>query len=337
MTSGPASLDDLPRSLAILASVARDLGYRIDIPDRFSGHLLRVRDPRGGACFHSGTGVLPAFGGNDMVLGAVCRDKAFCYQLLESDGFAVPEGGHFFLTEDKRDQRPMGREVADACRFAVALSGNFERPLVVKPNSGARAQHVHLAHDAASLQRHMRAIAEHDPVCLLQAYIEAPEFRLFLVGGEVGFCYAKSRPAVVGDGVAPLAKLIERSNKNVDRDFLDMTLCRGGRSLDSVPDAGERLELGFVANISSVGSFGGFVEVSEAVAAWARRLHRSIPLEVMGVDVFSASQLADPDDLVVIDVNGSPGLATLYDLGHRELVRDVWRTILERYFAQGSV
>ena len=127
----------LPRSLAILASVARELGYEVDVPDRFSGYLLRVRDPGTGASFHSGTGPLPAFSGNDMVLGAVCRDKAFCYQLLETDGFAVPEGGHYFITGARRDCRPSGRELSDALSFARRLSGDFTRLLVVKPNSGA--------------------------------------------------------------------------------------------------------------------------------------------------------------------------------------------------------
>lgn len=329
----------LPRSLAILDAVARDAGYGVTVVDRFSGYLLRITDPASGRAFLSGSGPLPTFSGNDMVLGALCRDKAFSYQLLEAESFAVPEGGHFFVTQARRDCRPAGRELADALAFAQGLSEGYGRPLVVKPNSGARARHVYLARDEAALRRHMRAIAAEDPVCLIQTLIDAPEYRLFLVGGRVQFCYAKSRPAAVADGVSTVSALLEAEAEPglIDDAYLELALARRGWRMDSVPAAGERLELGFVANISNAGRFAGLVEVSPAVAAWAERLHRSIPLEVMGVDVFSASSLADADDLVVTDVNGSPALATLHDLGYRDLVRDVWREILQRYFAQGRV
>lgn len=325
----------LPRSLAILAETAREAGYAVEVVDRFSAYLLRIADRASGRGYLSGTGPLPAYSGNDMVLGALCRDKAFCYQLLEADGFAIPEGGHFFVSVDRRDCRPGGRELDDAVAFARRLSGDFIRPLVVKPNSGARARHVYLARDETALRRRMRAIAEEDPVCLIQALIDAPEYRLFMVGGAVQFCYAKSRPAVVADGSSTVAALLDGAVNagSGDRAYVALELERHGWHPDSVPAAGERLELGFVANISNAGQFAGLVEVPPAIAEWAERLYRSIPLEVMGVDVFSPSGLADPGDLIVTDVNGSPALATLYELGHHDLVRGVWRTILGRYFA----
>lgn len=332
-TGAPADTPALPRSLSILADVAAEAGYAIEVLDRFSGYLVGIVDPRTGRRFLSGTGPMPAFSGNDMVLGALCRDKAFCHQLLEADGFAVPEGEHFFVSPARRDCRPAGREASDAIAFARRLSGDFARPLVVKPNSGARAQHVHLATDVTSLRRHMQAITAHDPICLIQALIDAPEFRLFMVGGRVAFCYAKARPVAIADGVATVSALLDAAGEGMDRDFVAADLRRRGLAMTSVPAAGTRLQLGFVANISNTGQFAGLVEVPPSVADWAARLHRSLPLEVMGVDVFSASGLADADDLVITDVNGSPALATLHDLGYRDLVREVWRSILARHFA----
>ena len=335
MVRAPGTVPTLPRSLAILREIALARGLEVEVVDRFSGYLLRLRAPGSNRCFYSGTGPLPAFSGNDMVLGAVCRDKAFCQQLLQADGIAVPEGGHFFVSADRRDCRPAGREQSDAERFASALSDNFARPVVVKPNSGARARNVHLARDLAGLRRRMHAIAAEDTACLIQAYVDAPEFRLFLVGGEVQFCYAKSRPATEGDGRASVAELVDRARavQAVDEDHLAGVLAMRGWRLDSVPARGERLEIGFVANISAAGSFAGFVEAPGPVRDWCRRLHHTVPLEVMGIDVFSPSRLADAGDLVVTDVNGSPALATLHDLGHEDMVRGVWGAILERYFA----
>ena len=51
-----------------------------------------------------------------------------------------------------------------------------------------------------------------------------------------------------------------------------------------------------------------------------------------GIDVFSRSELTDPSDFIVTDVNGAPNLGTLYDLGYRDLVMGVWRDILRKTF-----
>jgi hypothetical protein len=65
---------------------------------------------------------------------------------------------------------------------------------------------------------------------------------------------------------------------------------------------------------------------------WARKLAGTVSLRVTGLDLFSRSELADVNDIFVTDVNGSPNLGTLYDLGHRELVLEVWRSILDKTF-----
>ncbi len=113
----------------------------------------------------------------------------------------MPEGEHFFLNPPPdRYDRPPGRDRADALAYAVTLSGGYARPLVVKPNSGKGAKPVTLIGSEAELSAALDAIAREDDLALIQRFVDAPEFRLFLVDGEIAFLYRKSRSAIVGDG-----------------------------------------------------------------------------------------------------------------------------------------
>ncbi len=87
-----------------------------------------------------------------------------------------------------------------------------------------------------------------------------------------------------------------------------------------------------MSNISAGGQFTGFIEPSEPLRVWARGIARTIGLRVTGIDAFSHSALRDPADIIVTDVNGSPNLGTLHDMGHTKIVQDVWTHILHKTF-----
>ena len=114
-----------------------------------------------------------------------------------------------------------------------------------------------------------------------------------------------------------------------DTRYLAHAMSVRGLAIETILPAGERLAVSFVTNLSANGALLGFLEPGEALRAWARRLYEGFPLAVMGLDVFSASQLEDPGDIIVSDVNASPGLAQIYAHGHRDVVVRVWERILE--------
>jgi hypothetical protein len=47
------------------------------------------------------------------------------------------------------------------------------------------------------------------------------------------------------------------------------------------------------------------------------------------VDLFDASPKSDLSDLVIIEVNGNPGLRTLELAGRDDLIRKIWVAMLE--------
>jgi len=334
-TAPPVPFDSrLPLSLEILRGICARRGFGFAVVDAFSGHLAQVSCPRTGRFFLTGTGSLAAYPGNDSVLAGVARDKAFAAQLLAQLGIGVPHGEYFFLNSDFVDQRPGGRELDAAERYLDAQFARSRAPLVIKPNHLSRGRFVTLARNTAEGMADLRAMAAKDAIGHVQQLIHAPEFRLFIVEGEIVFGHARGKPVVIGDGRRSIRDLTRASQVGSLRDarYLAHVTAARGLTLDSVLPEGELLPVSFITNLSASGALLGFVEPSEALQLWARRLYAGFPLKVMGLDVFSASSLADPGDIIVTDVNASPGLTMVYGAGHRDVVERVWERILASVF-----
>lgn len=319
-----------PKSLAILREACAKEGVAFEFVDPFSGWIARLsKRDKSFLVGAAGFGIYPI---NRAAPFAVARDKAFTHFLLGGAGISVPEGEHFFLKERPLYVRPPGRERADAFAYAAKLSDRYEIPLIAKPNAGKGAKLVTFVRREADLAAALDAIAVEDEIALIQRFVDEPEFRLFLIDGAIAFAYAKARAEILGDGRTPIAALCAVVRANAGSPFFMAQLAARGLTIESPLGAGARLAVDFVSNISANGRFSGFIEPSPALRNWASRLARTVSLRVTGIDVFSRSRLLDPGDIIVTDVNGSPNLGTLYDLGHRDLVFDVWSTILRKTF-----
>jgi glutathione synthase/RimK-type ligase-like ATP-grasp enzyme len=330
---------ETPKSLSILRDACARNGVAFTVLDGFSGFVARItKGTKSCLVGAAGVGVYPI---NRAAPFAIARDKAFTHYVLKQAGFSVPIGEHFFLhPPGPQYDRPPGRERSDAIRYAGKISDGFARPLVVKPNGGKGAKLVAFVRDQPGLNAALDRIAAIDEIALVQSFLDAPEFRLFLIDGEIAFAYAKLRATIRGDSTTPVRILLgslsrpgpELGVSFADSLFFRSQLAERGLTLDSVLAAGTDIPVDFVSNISAGGQFAGFLEPREDLKHWARNLAQAVSLRVTGIDIFSPSKLANVDDIVVIDVNGSPNLGTLFELGHRDLVFGVWQTILSKTF-----
>lgn len=324
---------EIPKSLAILRIACDENNIAFRLEDEFSGFVARLT--KGSKSYLAGAAGIGVYPINRGAPFAIARDKAFTHFVLGRAGFATPVGGHFFLNPQGDYVRPAGREREDALGFANRLSGHYRLPLVVKPNSGKGAKLVTFVRSPEDLAAALDAIAGIDDVALIQSFIDQPEFRLFLVDGEITFAYRKARTTIEGDGKRTIAELCKAMSAMFDlghAGFLQAEMQVRGLNGNTVLPSGGILAIDFISNISASGRFAGFLDPAPSVRDWARRLARTVSLRVTGIDVFSHSKLADPSDFIVTDVNGAPNLGTLYDLGYRDLVMGVWRDILRKTF-----
>jgi glutathione synthase/RimK-type ligase-like ATP-grasp enzyme len=68
--------------------------------------------------------------------------------------------------------------------------------------------------------------------------------------------------------------------------------------------------------------------VPVALAALAISAVRALGLRIGAVDMFDISSQGDLSRLVVIEVNGNPGLRTLENTNRSDLIRSIWTSML---------
>lgn len=65
------------------------------------------------------------------------------------------------------------------------------------------------------------------------------------------------------------------------------------------------------------------------VEAWAARVANAMELRVCGIDFFVPAGLDDdPAAFTILEVNASPSLKTIWDLGAEDLVRGIWADVI---------
>jgi glutathione synthase/RimK-type ligase-like ATP-grasp enzyme len=328
----------MTQQIGFLAAACQREGYRLEVVDHYSGQLARVHD--GQKNFLVGAGSIHSYPINNAVSMTVARDKAYTYSLLADAGIQVPEGGHFFLTQNYRAHRPDGREIADALDYARALGF----PVFVKPNDGSRGDFAELIREENALLHHLTAMGQRYHCGLVQRVVHGEEYRVFVLDGEVQFHYRKAAATLVGDGAQSIGDLLAAANAELvgkgispvapDSFFLQGELERWSMTLESVPARGQRIAYTRRANLSGGGELTDFtLGAHPRLAEWATRVAGILGLRVCGIDVMADGGLADPDRFTVMEVNGNPALAGAWNHGKHELVIDIWARICRLAFA----
>ncbi len=202
-------------------------------------------------------------------------------------------------------------------QLAMAQAG-LGWPVVVKPDAGCNGTGVRLVADAAALGAYFAAFPR-GVGYLLQAYVPwEGEAGLFYVRepgsprGRLTSITLKYPPVVVGDGQRSLRRLVLEDPRAglVPHLYLPRLAAR----LDSVPAAGERVQLVFVGNHCKGSIFrDGTGEVTPALTAAVERLAQAIPHFHFGrfdVRFASLAALRQGEGFRVIEINGTGSEAT---------------------------
>lgn len=248
----------------------------------------------------------------------ICDDKHVARSLLKENGLTVPESVYVRLTEKEKIE-------------AFAESIGF--PVVIKPNNLARGEGVFTHIDSIeSLHDHLiklsKLIDNENEKILIEKQFIGDDFRFFVVEGEVFATTKRQRSNVTGDGKQTVLELIEEKNKlrlqNRDlKNFLIPTdpsklgrLFRQGKTLESVLDDGEYIEVRDESNIASGGDGIDFHEtVHPTFKEIAIQAIQSVPgVYYGGVDVIAEDITLAPteDNHVVTEVEFSPGPLSMF-------------------------
>lgn len=322
----------LPDSTRYAKDAAEAIGAAFEDLDQGAGYLFRIS--KGGRFVLGGGGNVCTYPVNSAVAYTVSRDKAHTKVVLASKGMPVIGGGLFFAQTRRAAMRGPGREAADAATFA----GKMGYPVFCKPNLGSRGTFAEIVRDEAGLKDYIARVAADFEAFLIEPVMQGSEHRVLVQDGKTVFHSTKSQPVLIGDGRASLGELLEALNRQVAAQgvsALPVSVLGGDQA--RVPAAGERVALAGRRNLSAAGDVERVSEdVPEAMGTLAVRAVEALGLQVGAVDLFDLSPAGDYSDLVVIEVNGNPGLRTLENAGRMDLVRRIWTRMLNECLSTGN-
>lgn len=248
---------------------------------------------------------------DDPVTLAVAANKALTYRLLVRDGLPVPRHREFNL-----------RHTSDAIAFLEEVGGDC----VVKPASGTGAGQGVTTGVRTRKQLGSAAVlaAQLGSDLLIEEQVPGKNYRLLYLDAILLDAVERRPPTVTGDGQTTVRRLIEQANRNrlargdrnsqvlvtIDPDMLH-TLGRQGKTLRSVPEQGESVELKTVINQNfgqdNVSVMG---DVCPAVIEIGARASRAVGVRLAGVDVIAPDMRRPLTESggVVLEVNATPGL-----------------------------
>ncbi len=304
------------------AHAAARRGYAFQSLDGRDGYLFEVRDGARAALFMAGAGTPYAL--NDTRAASIARDKAFCAQALRRAGISVLPGEMFFVTSRWRDMRGAGREAADARAYVSRAT----MPIFCKPISASNGLFAETIDSVAAFEDYMKRVEREHFAILVQPYVRAPEYRVFVLNDVALFSYRKHPPQLIGDGERAVGALL--ATLPVDERALPPArharLTNGVRvGRDHILRAGEPAWVEGPANRAAGGEAGGLVDGADPdLARIALAATAAIGLRLAAVDIFEL-----PDGPSVIEVNSNPMIATLEDQGRWDLIETIWSANIE--------
>lgn len=179
----------------------------------------------------------------------------------------------------------------------------FEKPIIVKPRVGSRGRHTTTnINTLAELKRAVKNAHTISPYVMIEEHLEGDICRATLVGGKLAGFYRASAPAVVGDGQSTLSELIEENNKTKPERVqpIEMTMekmeyiARSGLTLQSVPKAGERIQLTHrTGRLFGGRTYEMIEELHPSFVPILEKAARTVGLAVLGFDVIVPDPTAD--------------------------------------------
>ncbi|HUO91894.1 MAG TPA: hypothetical protein VMU22_03190 [Rhizomicrobium sp.] len=327
----------IPAQTRYIARACTRLGLRFTDLDKGGGYLYAISDGKheivgggGGICAFPLNGA-PAFG--------ISKDKFHTNAVLARAGVPVIPSALFFLSDEYKKLRMPGREIENA----IAQFARMEKPVFCKPNQAARGNFAEVVTDETAFRDYLARVRTRFDTLLLQPVVAGDEHRVFCVDDKAVFATRKADFSLQGDGLATIAELIRAHNAELqgtgvsaidEKAALAAVAAHHKLSGDHVPPKGERIILPGRRNLSAGSDVAGFTtEVPKPLAETALKATRAIGLRVAGVDLFDVSPKRDLSQLVVIEVNGNPGMQSLEAIGRDDLIDQIWSMILRRAFA----
>ncbi|NOQ35563.1 MAG: hypothetical protein GQ569_06670 [Methylococcaceae bacterium] len=322
-----------PLYFHVIEQICAEKNYQFKNLDTFSGILGEIR--HGDKSILIGDSQYPL---NSHTAVMTSTDKALMYLALENAAVKIPHGNYFFISPHARDKRADGKELMDAIHYA----NDRGYPQFVKPINSYSGDFATVINSEAELLPHLQKTSEKYHAVIIQEPIFQQEHRLFIMDGKAWFSYDKKRAELIGDGESTIEQLLETfldqrkqqykdNSYRLNQRFINETLTKKNLSYDSVLAADKVLSISPNANPNCGGFINNFTTtIPPECTEWGVKIAKIIGLRICAIDFFTHDTINDnPEDFLVIEVNGNPSLKMVWSLGYQLLVKAIWQYIVK--------
>lgn len=317
-----------PRIVRLAMRAAERLGYESRIVDPTYGYLFEVCNGQDKRYIVGGMSPL-----NDAVGARIAQDKHYSAMVLAERGFRVTHGvrclrAGYFKYEDFSNR--------SGFQPGIDLASRTGYPVIVKPNRMALGRDVVAVANEPELIEAVKTVWMADYIALVQQVAPGADVRLDFLDGAFLAGYRRRPVAVVGDGVSAIRTLLS----NLDRRFADdaffdrrraepaweQLVTSRGWSEQTVLPLGERLS--FESPILNLNRWATAEVLDDVPERWLRHclaIAHVLRLRHFGLDLRvpvdgdgSNWMETAPERSVVIEVNASPSLVQLHELGYED-------------------
>ena len=239
----------------------------------------------------------------------IAQDKDDTKRVLENIGLPVPKG-----------------DVVRTVEGAIEVAGEIGYPVILKPLAANHGRGISgRIGDEAQLRAAWEFSSSFGRSIVVEQFAEGRDHRVLVINGKVVAAAERVPAHVIGDGKRKVRELIEVGNRDTrrgvghtkiltklpsDRATVEY-LAKSGRTLDTVPPAGEFVALRQTANLSTGGtSIDRTDEMHPDNITACEMAAGVVGLDIAGIDILTPD-ISIPfreNNSVIIEVNAGPGI-----------------------------
>ena len=264
----------------------------------------------------------------------VMRNKAITKLVLKENDIRVPHG-------------EMYASPSEAYKGYSVLN---HQKIIVKPKQTDCGIGITTIKSGATEAVYRSAIDRafsHDQSILIEEFIEGPEYRVLVIGGNVIGVTRRIPANVVGDGDSSIRQLIEKKNLDPRRgkdyssplikielgEVESNVLAEKGLNFESIPGKNQQIFLRHNSNVSTGGDTVDCTStMNEGYKEIAIRAAQAVNAKICGVDMIiqDTSIIPTEDNYSVIEVNACPALR-MHNFPYKGKNRDVGKALLDLF------
>lgn len=178
-------------------------------------------------------------------------------------------------------------------------------PILIKPISGSDGSGVQLCYTKKQAVALIKEYYHSNQSFLAQPFIDTDEYRITVANRKIGYIHLKKFPTITGDGIKTISELISEV-KYSDNEVIRQECKKNKLTLQSVLTKGKSIKTHITKK--SDPAFYITDNFPPKITAWVNKLCDALGIDSVGIDVFIKGTLADPSNIIVIELNSKPNL-----------------------------